>query len=344
MDPASFVSKVLGIEKLIDYGASGIGAIAGPMLAPRKAKQEGKARLIAAEADAQVRQIEARSEASALKIIAEAQAEARESLLPADANVQAKLDITPQDIAQSIEFQGRKRLVNARAVLEAAADELGDKEVDDHEPDPDWNARYFGYVQDISSHDLQKIWAKILAGEVESPGRTSLRTLDTLRNMTKRDAEMFSEVCSFILFKAVHFIIYERKYIQRYAPLQHINMVHLQDCGLLNFGQSTHNVVDQTEWYQYQGLVLQVSRNAPGTNRVPFQIATLTTAGAELYSFVEPELRFDYLQSFARILHSKNCRLSYSQIVNRYPDGRFQYVNSFTEIEPGPDDAEETTP
>ena len=343
MDPVSSLSKVLGIDKLIDYGASGVGAIAAPLLAPWKATQEAKARLTAAEADAQVRQIQAQADASALNIIAEAQAEAREYLVPADADIHAKLDITPQDIAQSIEFQGRKRLANAKAVLEGAADELGDKEVDDHEPDPDWTARFFDHVQDVSSEDMQMIWAKILAGEVECPGRTSLRTLDTLRNMTKRDAEMFHEVCNFVLFKAIHFIIYERKYIQRYASLQHINMVHLQDSGILNFGQSTHNIVDQTEWYEYHGLLLQVSRNTPGTNRIPFRIATLTTAGAELYAIVGPELRFDYLQSFARILHSKNCRLSYSQIVNKHPDGRFQYVNSFTEIEPGPDDAEEFT-
>ena len=339
-----FGLKVPAIEKLIDYGASGVGAIAGPLLAPWKASREGKARLNAAEADAQVRQIQARADASALNIVAEAQAQAQEYLLPADTDIRARLDITPQDIAQSIEFQGRKRLANAKTALVGAADELEGKEVDDHEPDPDWTARFFDCVQDVSSEDMQKIWAKILAGEVESPGRTSLRTLDTLRNLTKADAEMFCEVCNFVLFKALHFIIYERKYIQRYDALQHINLVHLQDCGLLNFGQSTHNIVNQTEWYEYQGLILQVSRNTSGTERIPFQIATLTIAGAELYKIVQPELRFDYIQTFARILHSKNCRLSYSQIINRRPDGGFEYLNSFTEIEPGSDDAEEFSP
>ena len=339
-----FGLKVPAIEKLIDYGASGVGAIAGPLLAPWKASREGKARLNAAEADAQVRQIQARADASALNIVAEAQAQAQEYLLPADTDIRARLDITPQDIAQSIEFQGRKRLANAKTALVGAADELEGKEVDDHEPDPDWTARFFDCVQDVSSEDMQKIWAKILAGEVESPGRTSLRTLDTLRNLTKADAEMFCEVCNFVLFKALHFIIYEREYIQRYDALRHINLVHLQDCGLLNFGQSTHNIVNQTEWYEYQGLILQVSRNTSGTERIPFQIATLTIAGAELYKIVQPELRFDYIQTFARILHSKNCGISYSQIINRRPDGGFEYLNSFTEIEPGSDDAEEFSP
>ncbi len=35
---------------------------------------------------------------------------------------------------------------------------------------------------------LQKLWAEVLSGEVENPGRTSLRTLDILRNLTQEDA------------------------------------------------------------------------------------------------------------------------------------------------------------
>ena len=160
---------VPAIEKLLDYGASGIGAIAGPLLAPWKASRDGKARLIAAEASAQIRQIEASADANALSIIAEAQSEARAYLLPAGADIRTELYVTRDNIAQSIEFQGRKRLANAKAVLEGAADELGDTEVDNHEPDPDWTARFFDCVQDVSSEDMQRIWAKILAGEVGKP-------------------------------------------------------------------------------------------------------------------------------------------------------------------------------
>ena len=57
--------KVPALEKLVDYTASGIGALAGPMLAPWKARKEAEARLI-----------ESRAEADSLKLIADAQAEA----------------------------------------------------------------------------------------------------------------------------------------------------------------------------------------------------------------------------------------------------------------------------
>lgn len=343
MDPVSAISKVLGIDKLIDYGASGVGAIAGPLLAPVKARQEAKAKLIAAEADAQIREIEARGGASALNIIAEAQAKAREYLLPGDADIRAKLDITPQDIAQSIEFQGRKRIANARAVLEAAADELGDKEVDDHEPDPDWNARYFGYVQDVSSGDLQKVWAKILAGEVESPGRTSLRTLDTLRNMTQRDAEMFRDICDFVI--GGDFVFYEGP-VKKWEPLGYSKLFHLQDCGLINAAPS---LVKEYQWgnssetiLAYQDGALLISKDSQTTDRLVVPDVLLTAAGKELFSLVQCTFRMEYLQAFSRFLKSKDCRLDYLESAQELAGGELSYARRIL-IEPEPEQAEGAT-
>ena len=61
--------KVPALEKLVDYAASGIGVVAGPMLAPWRARQEAKAKLIGVQA-----------EADSLRLIADAQADARRSL------------------------------------------------------------------------------------------------------------------------------------------------------------------------------------------------------------------------------------------------------------------------
>ena len=78
-----------------------------------------------------------------------------------------------------------------------AAKELGDKQVNDSNADHDWVARFFEDAQDVTSEDMQRIWAQILAGEVETPGRTSLHTLAILRYMTKRDAESFKNLSQF---------------------------------------------------------------------------------------------------------------------------------------------------
>ena len=178
--------KVPALEKLVDYTASGIGAVAGPMLAPWKARKEAEARLI-----------EGRAEADSLKLIADAQAEARHSLAtPAQAG-RGVLEIDRDGIRQRFEFLEGKRQANITAVVRGAAADLGDREVPDHEPDPDWTARFFEGVQDVSSEDMRKIWSKVLSGEVEEPGRTSLRTLSILKDMSQRDAEAFSALMEY---------------------------------------------------------------------------------------------------------------------------------------------------
>ena len=327
--------KVPAIEKLLDYAASGIGAIAGPMLAPWKASSQGKARLAAAHADAEVRRIEAESEAGTYAIIAKARSEARESLLAPDAEIRGTVEMTHDDIIQRIEYQERKRLANIKAVVEDAAEELGDKEVSDHEPDPDWTARFFNCVQDVSSADMQKIWAKLLSGEVEGPGRTSLRTLDTLRNMTKRDAVLLKNICDFII--GGDFVFYNEKYVQYYSPLEYGNLLHLQDCGLVNVGPSLVKEWTRTDAKElvltYQSGVLMITKNPNHKAVLKIPAVLLTTAGKELFRITQCTLRMKYLQSFSGFLKSENCQLSFLVGVKPLPDGRISYANRIP-IEP----------
>ena len=326
--------KVPALEKLVDYTASGIGAVAGPMLATWKAKKEAAAKRITAQVDAEAQITKARADASTLQLIADAQSEARQSLDAPIESGHGTLEISGDTITQRIEFQERKRQGNIVSVVRDAATELGDKEVPNHEPDPDWTARFFDCVQDVSSEEMQKIWARILSGEVETPGRTSLRTLDTLRNMIKRDAEIFSDVCSFVFNGGIRFIFHERKYTQSYEALQHSQLLHLQDCGLLYFQQTTYNLTDDTEQIEYQNFLLRVFKPKKASPKIPFKIATLTTAGAELYQITKTQLRMDYLRSFASFLRSKDCELSYSRIIRKLPDGRIEFYKNFDPIEP----------
>ena len=321
--------KIPAIEKLIDYAASGVGAIAGPMLAPWRASREGKARLIAAEADAGVRQIEAHSDADALTIIAEAQTEARGYVLPPEHDAHTKLDINRDNIAQAIEFQTRKRLANTKSVLEGAAEELGDKEVPDHEPDPDWTARFFDCVQDVSSEDMQKLWSKILAGEVESPGRTSLRTLDTLKNMSRRDAELFRDFCDFVIGDS--FVFYHES-LKGIVGLNFNNMLHLQDCGLVNVGPNLvkmlHFQGEKQSVIRHHNYVLVIAKNrgARGdTLDVPEVL--LTTTGKELFQFVQGRLHLEYLRAFSRFLKSKKCKLRYTELAEDLGNGKLLVRN-----------------
>ena len=333
------------IEKLLDYAASGIGAIAGPILAPWKASREAKARLAAAPVEAQARRIEAESEAETSVIIAKARAEAREYLVAPDDEVHGTAEFTRRDIIHRIEFQERKRLANVRSVVDAAADELGDKEVNDHEPDADWTARFFNEVQDVSSEDMQKIWARILAGEVESPGRTTLRTLDTLRNMTKRDAEIFRDICDFVV--GGELVFYDRKYMQDYNALRYDNLLHIQECGLINTGPFlqktfTWNNAKELVW-MCQSSTLVITRNPGAEDVLKIPSAILTTAGKELFRVAVSVLHPEYLQPLSAFLKSKSCELFYLEGVMPLPDGMIRYTNRIP-IELQPEKVDGATP
>ena len=176
--------KESGLSKLIDVVASGIGSVAGPMLASWRATKENEANLIAAEGKAKV-----------LLIQAQAQADARRLL--DDANLPSRMEIELADgVKQRIEYQEHKRQANIGAVVGEAALHLEHLTVPAVEPDHDWAARFFNEVQDISSDEMHVLWGRVLAGEVQAPGTTSIRTLGILRNLDTSTARLFSRFCS----------------------------------------------------------------------------------------------------------------------------------------------------
>ena len=180
MNELEAIGKIPGIKKLAEVTASGIGSVAGALVAPWVAGRQAKAKLI-----------EARAEADSMRIIAQAQDDAMQIFSRSNAPV--PLEATTDQTKQRLEFQERKRQSNLVSVVGQAAEDLGEEEVPDQEPDHDWIARYFEYVKDVSEKDVQELWAKVLAGSVRSPGSVSLRTLSMLRDMTSLEAKTFKE-------------------------------------------------------------------------------------------------------------------------------------------------------
>ncbi len=178
----------LAIAKLVEVVASGIGSVAGPILAPWKAKREGQAQVIVAENDARV-----------LEIRTEAHMSARNHLAVKTEGVTGEIELL-DSINERLQYQEQKRLANIRAVVGHAAMRLKNKAVPNDEPDHDWTARFFNDVQDVSSEKMQVLWGRILSGQVERPGSSSLRTLRVLRDLDKDTANLFARLCSVSMF------------------------------------------------------------------------------------------------------------------------------------------------
>lgn len=315
--------KVSGHEKLVDYVASGIGATAGPLFATWRASQEAKARVIAARADVEVWQIQAAAESSTSQLIAKEQAKARKYVATSDElESGGHVRIGSNDVQKAMEFQAKKRLMNVGAIAGHAAEELKDKAVPDQDPNPDWTARFFDGAQDVSSEELQKLWGKILAGEVKSPGQTSLRTLAILRNMTYQEAKNFSDL---MCFRIDTFIFTEGlgKMMDGRSNLMS-QMIHFSHIGLLGGFGAIQKIAlgDDGKWRaDHCGHVL-IIEGLPGQRLelllTSINTSLITLAGLELAKLCQHEPDFQYLSYFAGLLAERNCQLKIAKIVDKY--------------------------
>lgn len=86
------------------------------------------------------------------------------------------------------ELQLQRQQLNLERVLLLTQDMLPDQHSRE-EVDADWFEHFCQLVQDISAVPMQKLWAKILAHEIQQPGRFSFKTLNILRQMHYRDAQ-----------------------------------------------------------------------------------------------------------------------------------------------------------
>lgn len=91
--------------------------------------------------------------------------------------------------------------INATKAIIFAEDQLAsDSQVaPDREVDEDWLFIWREYAGKVSSEDLQRLWGSVLAGEVKSPGRYSIRTLEFLKTLSKPEAEMISKLASYVI-------------------------------------------------------------------------------------------------------------------------------------------------
>ena len=252
--------SIPALEKLLEVTCSGVGAVAGSMLATWKAQQEAKAQ-----------QIAAKGYAESLQIRIEAHSRARESLTSKDLKIVGELDIE-NTVKQRIKFQEHKRQLNIGAVVNKAAVQLGDELVTDSEPDHDWTARFFTEVQDVTSEDLQSLWAQVLAGEVRKARSTSIRTLSILKNIDQGTAHLFTKFCSACVFLTPgEGVIIDARVPSLGGHAAH-NALKAHGLGYGNLNVLNEHgliIADYNSWSDYQVCINLPIRESPPI-RIPF--------------------------------------------------------------------------
>lgn len=128
-----------------------------------------------------------------------------------------------------------ERTNNIDNIVIKVIEKLKDEEkVSDDPVNKDWTKRFFNIAQDISDEYMQELWASILAGEIKQPNSFSLRTLETLKNMSKEEAELFVKVAELSFFTLDNqYYLFNNIDIFKSYGIRYIDLVMLSDIGLI---------------------------------------------------------------------------------------------------------------
>ncbi|NVZ38788.1 DUF2806 domain-containing protein [Pseudomonas sp. 21615526] len=123
----------------------------------------------------------------------------------------------------------RKEINVAKAILHAEEKLIEDtQEATSDSVDDDWLYRWRDYAGDVGSDDMQRLWGRLLAGEVKKPGTYSLRCLEFLRSLDQADAKLIEQISNF----AIESMIW--KDIDDEGPLPFPRLMELDDLGILS--------------------------------------------------------------------------------------------------------------
>jgi hypothetical protein len=314
------------LERLIEVTSAGIGRVT-------------KAHFVKKDADAKAYEI---------RSIAQAMADSRRLIATAGyddgkVNMAGAPGQTPslgvdesQLTARTLERQAFTELVqqqNTEAIVSRAAEELsGDKYVPEEKPEPEWTSRFFRIAEDIPTEELQYLWGRILAGEIRKPGSFSLRTLETVRNLSKKEAETFVKLAPYLIRSGEdYFYLREPEYVVgQQGKLIYTEMMALREAGLINsepfLGYTLGAArAGTTQWYLNGSIGLRFEF-ASGRDAVTLQVGVLTAAGIQLLKLVTPLPDIEYLNLFAQQLRAEGVSV-YSANVQMVDEQQFVFSN-----------------
>ena len=278
------------------------------------------------------------TEGKAVKVTAESPAaeKAASNAVKTDASRQrmlswfARVGISPSMMSpdpkkQKHALERRKQILetqkasNLQAVLNIALNVTINEQTSDN-LDPDWFFAFSTMAEEIYSPPMQELWGKIFAVEVARPGSFSLRTLQLLKTLTHRDAQVFNKAVNVASRRnndTVPRILvgyHKRKglfsLLKRPVPeqinlanvgLSYPDLLSLQEMKLIYTSEiesAEYNEGQQVTWRCVNENISLTSK----TSGVALVYYKFTSVGSELYKLVTKSPNEAYLTSIKSVL------------------------------------------
>lgn len=196
-------------------------------------------------------------------------------------------------------YQEIAKQQNIEAVVDIAYKELENTETVSNEPvNRDWMLRFFNSVEDISNEDMQRIWGRILAGEIKEPNTFSYRTLEKLKNMTQQEAKCFQLVSSLALYGGGKWFILQDDEIMNRHNVRFVNILELEECGLMSaqdLSFTLNSSVNEASYIHNSQIVGMIRGKEDRMEKLEIFIHVFTENGSQLMKSISPQVNQQYI-------------------------------------------------
>ena len=201
---------------------------------------------------------------------------------------------------------------NIDAIVSKSYQELENESDVSSEPvDVDWTMRFMNYAGEIGNEELQNLWAKILSGEVKQPNTFSLRTLDVVRNLTCKEAELFVKVSPLVVSD---FIINDLDFLQKYN-LSYSDILLLDNCGLINSNgmiSRKFNIQNSRPVLLNKDYIFLAESHDGKECQLNIQVFILTEAGKSVLKVINAEVNKDYFVNLCKNIKKKYSKFDFA--------------------------------
>ncbi len=190
---------------------------------------------------------------------------------------------------------------------------------------------------------MQVLWGKMLAGEVVKPKSYSLRTLDTLKNLTKDDAEIFIKVAQAAIHGAQKAFILnvdtDCDYLRSEFGITFLELLTLKELGLIVPSDLTYRLSasgkEGAQTLLIYGDTCIVISSEPNKAEVRFSIVAYSQVGQEILPLVNVKSNVRYIQKLASLVIGNGVTIKCVEILSRSENG--MKVGELHEVTPSGD-------
>ena len=188
---------------------------------------------------------------------------------------------------------------NRNNILQQSLEYVNQENISEELIDDDFLNMFYEGASNVSNKDLQKIWAKILANEMENPNSYSIRTLAVLKTISHKEANVINKFIELAISDdRAAYLIDDKDFLEKYG-LKFLDILLLEELGLVKTGLSLH-LSKQMIFYINDKYAIYIDEKSDDN---PIGIIKTTSIGYEMYkTFNEQKLNLDYIKDLSNII------------------------------------------